>query len=137
MTFLHLLVAVTMAAVVDCCLESAMPEIFTLHSLPEPGLLLHMDRDGCFNCSLFPQDWSLRGTELFLPGTAGILRPHFLECWAVVLQSSGGPSAAGRCTHHRCAFATSPQASFPWLRAMSHLIGLLTMPASSAAALLT
>lgn len=53
-TLLPLLVPVMMAVVVDCCLESAMPVISIFHSLPEPGLLLPMDRDGCFNCSFFP-----------------------------------------------------------------------------------
>lgn len=99
-TFLPLLVPLTMAAAVEYCLEPAMPVIFTFHSLPEPGPLLPMDRDGCFNCGLFPQDWILRGTQLFLLGTAGILRPHSLECQAMVLQGSGGPSAVVRCTHH-------------------------------------
>lgn len=99
-TLLPLLVPLTMAVVVDYCLESAMQVISMFHSLPELGLLLPMDRDGCFNCSLFPQNWGLRRTELFLPGTAGILRPHSLECWSMVLQGSDGPSSVGRCTHH-------------------------------------
>lgn len=97
MTLLPLLVPLTVAAVVDCCLESAMPVNFTFHCLPEPELLLSMDRDGCFDCSLCPQDWGLRGTELFLPGPAGILSPHSLECWAMELQGCRGPSAVGRC----------------------------------------